>query len=401
MAPPKVALFADCYHEVNGVALTCRQLVESARLRSRPVLAVHAGPETAYFAEGSVARLQLQRSRLRIPLDPDFDFDLLVWRHLKRVRRALEEFRPELIHITGPGDIGILGAILAWQLEVPLIASWHTNVHEFAARRVALIARHLPAGWREALVQATERFCLNQTVRYYRMARAILAPNRELVAMLGTRTRREALVMPRGVDTGLFSPAHRRRCGGPFVLGYVGRLTAEKNVRLLAKVDDALAATGRRYEIVIVGHGSEEAWLRRHIPNAVFTGVLKGRALAEAYANMDAFLFPSHTDTYGNVVQEALASGVPPILTASGGPKYLVTSGVDGLIAADDDAFVRLAVACVADGAVEGMRQEARRTAESRSWESVFDGVFAVHERFAAPCRQTEFRRVEEAECRA
>ena len=134
--------------------------------------------------------------------------------------------------------------------------------------------------------------------------------------------------MRRGVDTRLFDPARRRRSDDTFRIGYVGRLTPEKNVRFLAELGVALKAKGQdNVEFVIVGEGSEEAWLRQNVPNVTCTGVLRGDALAEAYAGMDLFAFPSRTDTFGNVVLEALASGVPAVVTDGGGPKFIVAAG--------------------------------------------------------------------------
>ena len=108
------------------------------------------------------------------------------------------------------------------------------------------------------------------------------------------------------------------------MLGFCGRLSIEKNVALLARVRTELIAKGiTDFRFLIIGHGKEEGWLRQHLPNAEFTGVLRGKDLARAYANMDLFVFPSHTDTFGNVVLEALASGVPAIVTPDGGPRYM------------------------------------------------------------------------------
>ena len=158
--------------------------------------------------------------------------------------------------------------------------------------------------------------------------------------MLERATKRPCNLMPRGVDSVLFHPLKRARCDEDrnFVLGYVGRLSVEKNVALLAQVQRELEAAGRQhFRFLIVGHGAEEAWLREHLPRAEFAGVLKGEALAAAYANMDLFVFPSHTDTFGNVVLEALSSGVPAIVTPDGGPCSIIRDGVTGRIAPDGE----------------------------------------------------------------
>src|SRR5260370_38854670 len=135
--------------------------------------------------------------------------------------------------------------------------------------------------------------------------------------------------MQRGVETDLFSPAKRDRTGGPFTLGFVGRLQIEKNVRFLATIEKALQKAGQTdYRFLIVGDGSEREWLMANLRQADFPGVLTGEALARAYANMDLFVFPSYTDTFGNVILEAKPSGVPAGGTAGGGPKFRGESGV-------------------------------------------------------------------------
>ena len=106
------------------------------------------------------------------------------------------------------------------------------------------------------------------------------------------------------------------------MLGFVGRLSVEKNVAVLVQVQEELERMGHKsFRFLIVGHGAEEEWLRERLPRAEFTGVLRGEALAAAYAGMDLFVFPSHTDTFGNVVLEALASGVPAIVTPGRRPE--------------------------------------------------------------------------------
>jgi glycosyltransferase involved in cell wall biosynthesis len=126
-----------------------------------------------------------------------------------------------------------------------------------------------------------------------------------------------------------------------------------------------------------VGHGAEEPWLRERLHGAEFTGVLRGEALSAAYANMDLFVFPSHTDTFGNVVLEAMASGVPAIVTPSGGPRTIVRDGETGRIVPDEE-FAAAVSGVLADPVRHAdMRQAARAYAETASWDSVFEGVYA------------------------
>ncbi len=201
--------------------------------------------------------------------------------------------------------------------------------------------------------------------------------------MLGSLTGgRPVFLMKRGVDTQLFTPARRNRLSHAFRLGYVGRLTAEKNVRFLADLMNALKMlTPQPCEIVIVGEGREESWLREHVPNAIFTGVLRGERLAEVYANMDLFVFPSRTDTFGNVILEALASGVPAVVTAEGGPKSLIKSGHTGFIAASDWDFISSANRVLNDRILHRHMSEAARSyASKQAWDSVFEQLFRNYE---------------------
>ena len=134
------------------------------------------------------------------------------------------------------------------------------------------------------------------------------------------------------------------------------------------------------FRFMIVGHGVQQDWLREKLHSAEFTGVLRGEALSEAYANMDLFVFPSHTDTFGNVVLEAFASGVPAIVTPEGGPKSIVREGATGRIVADKEFAA--AVAGVLRDPVKhaAMRKAARTYALTMSWDAVFEGVYAAYE---------------------
>jgi len=175
-------------------------------------------------------------------------------------------------------------------------------------------------------------------------------------------------------------------------LGYVGRLSIEKNVKLLARVQRELAVAGvDGVRFLIVGHGSDEAELRRELADAEFAGVLRGAALAQAYANMDVLVFPSHTDTFGNVVLEALASGVPAVVTPDGGPKFIVRDGETGFVT-NDDHFAAAVAELVRDRQrLEEMRLKARQYALGCSWDAVFDRVYAGYET-ALRVRGAEFR---------
>ncbi len=390
MRPPRVAYFPDSFHEVNGVAHTSRNFVEFAQRRDLPFLCIRASGPVAraelFEQRGNLQTLELPRSRTSIRMEKDLHFDPLFWRHARLISRTVRTFRPDIIHITGPSELGIFGAYFAWKLKIPLAASWHTNVHEYAARRLAwLTASLLGSRSGPRLDRQIEGGALGATARFYRLAQVLFAPNEELCRMLESATGRPCHLMQRGVDTRLFSPVHRtstlvHNSESPLILGFVGRLSVEKNVALLPRIASQLAALTRRpFRFLIIGHGAEEQALRKALPDAEFAGVLRGDALAQAYANMDLFVFPSHTDTFGNVVLEALASGVPAIVTPHGGPRTIVQDGRTGFIVPDEDFAATIATLADDPARLDQMRRSARIYSETCTWDAVFERVYSAY----------------------
>jgi len=226
-----------------------------------------------------------------------------------RVGELLREFAPDVLHVTGPSDVGILGALLAHRLRVPVAASWHTNVHKYAERRALPLLFFLPPTWGLKIGARIRELSFRLTARFYKIPRVLMAPNHELIKLIETATRRPCFLMARGVDTKLFHPDLRDRQGWPFTIGYVGRITVEKNVEMLVDVERCLHTAGiTDCRFLIVAQGSSEEYLRANLKNCVLTGMLSGEDLARAYANMDVFVFPSKTDKFGNVVLEAVAA---------------------------------------------------------------------------------------------
>lgn len=380
MRVPRVAYLPDSFHEVNGVAHTSRNFVAYAERHNLPFLCIRAGrqgPHPEHMTE--VRTLELARSRVAIRIEKDLHFDPLFFRHGPAIRQELLRFRPDLIHITGPSELGLFGAYFAREQGIPLAASWHTNVHEYAARRLGWLTRHLPARAATGLEQRVEASSLWATTRFYSLARILFAPNQELCRMLEETTGHPCHLMQRGVDTVQFSPAHRTRTpdDSTLVIGYVGRLSVEKNVALLARIERGLLDRGiTNFRLLIVGHGSEEASLRASLAQADFAGVLRGADLASAYANMDVFVFPSHTDTFGNVVLEALSSGVPAVVTTGGGPKYIVRDQQTGFITSEEGFTSSVAALAQDRERLAQMRLAAREYALSCSWDAVFARVY-------------------------
>ena len=250
-----------------------------------------------------------------------------------------------------------------------------------------------PKNWSAKLAAATEFGSFHAAARFYKIPRLLFAPNLELVELLGKTTGKPCFLMSHSVDIEVFSPAFRERSGGPFRIGYVGRLTPEKNVRFLAQLErDLLAAGHRDFRIVLIGEGSEGKWLRENMTHAEFSGWLTGHDLSRAYAAMDAFVFPSETDTFGLAVLEALASGVPAVVARRGGPAYTVEHGKSGYIANRFEDFALSLTTLMSQPELhDSMRREARERAVSiGSWERIFAGMYKTYERYTHSAPEVE-----------
>jgi len=217
---PRVVYFPDSFHEVNGVAHTSRNFEAFAKRRGLPFLCVRAGNRAQAFVQESELRtLELGRSGMAVGLEQDLKFDPLFFRYRDLISKTVREFRPDVIHITGPSELGMFGAYFAWKLGVPLAASWHTNVHEYAGRRLQWLTRNL-GELGVAMEHGAEVGTLDVTSRFYRLAKVLYAPNPELCALLERKTGRPCHLMQRGVETELFTPAKRTRgADGKLVLG--------------------------------------------------------------------------------------------------------------------------------------------------------------------------------------
>jgi glycosyltransferase involved in cell wall biosynthesis len=381
---PRVAFFTDSYLEVNGVANTSRQFAAFAQRRNLPMLVAHAGPRTEAAEDGGVQCLSLKRSSFGFAIDSDLRFDLLMMRHARFAVETTREFKADLVHITGPSDVGLLGVYVARKLKLPLVISWHTNLHEYAGRRLRKSDRLLPTRLQNLAAAFAERQSLRMLTNFYKLGRALLAPNEELGETLERDCRRPVFMMRRGVDTELFSPLKRLRADSTLVIGYVGRLTPEKSVRELASLEKSLTEAGLSdFKFVIVGAGSERGWLEANMRHCEFTGVLSGEPLARVYANFDLFVFPSETDTFGNVVLEAQASGVPAIVSAQGGPKHIIHRAgrnATGVVAANAREFAEAILELKSQPELRSrMGEAARRLALAASWDNVFDQVYRAY----------------------
>jgi glycosyltransferase involved in cell wall biosynthesis len=271
-----------------------------------------------------------------------------------------------------------LGFWAAHRAGVPVMGSWHTNLHEYAERRLQSSLCFLPGWIRNWLSRGARDAALWAMVRFYRIMHFLAAPNQEMVEMLERRTGRASFLMAHGADTTLFAPERRERTDDTFTIGYVGRLTPEKNVRAMAELERSLVRAGtRRFRIVMVGGGTELPWLKEHVRTGEFPGVLRGVPLARQFANMDAFVFPSLTDTFGLVILEAMSSRVPVVLPPETGLRAGVMDGVDGYLSRDFAGSVQRLMSD--ETTRQRMATAAREHALARNWPGVFDDLYRIY----------------------
>ena len=379
----RVAFFPCVYHEVDGVAQTSRHFEAYARREEMPFLMVHAGPQDEVTTAGPFTRVELRRGPVKFPLDRAHDYDLLFLRHYRKLEPLLRDFRPDVVQITGPSDVGTLGAYVAYKMKIPLAATWQTNIHQFARRRMAAAVSFLPDAVAEKIADVTERLSFRAAARFYKIPRLLFAPNPEMIRVLEKATGKPCFLMSHAVDTAVFSPEFRERKGGQFRIGYVGRLTAEKSVRVLARLEQALLERGlQNFRFVVVGEGAEREWLQKNMQQVEFTGVLRGTELSRTFADFDLLAFPSETDTFGLVVLEAFASGVPAVVTDRGGPQFTVRHGSSGYVARGFEEFVSYTAKLMEQPKIHSaMCVAARQQALETSWDRIFEGMYEAYER--------------------
>ena len=385
---PRVALFADTFHETNGAANFLRRLVDYAKEQNYPFLCIRSGERTELIKDGSVSFLDLKRSRISVPLDGALKYDPFLWRYRTKIGKNLNDFAPDILHITGLNDISQIGFTFAHYTNIPAVASWHTNAHEYAAERLSSLMPWIRPNTRRKINKKVERLAMSGIMKLYFLAQMQLAPNEELVDEIQKLTRRPSFLLGRGVDTEFLSPEKRRRNENDkeFIIGFVGRLRPEKNVRFLARLDAALQkAEITDYKFTIVGEGGERDWLEKNLKNVQLTGAIFGEELATAYANMDLFVFPSQTDAFGNVVLEAMSSGVPSVVMKQGGPKFLIEHGKSGFIADSDEKFIETVVQLAKKREqLPDIAKAARKFALETSWSAIFEKMYAYYKMCAS-----------------
>lgn len=373
----RIAILTDNdFGKVNGVTTTLKAVLRYAPpdLRLRVFTACREEADTPEY-RALVAR------GMPIPCYREME---MFWPGRTRLRAEVQRFTPSVLHLTTPGPIGLAALHVQRTLRLPMVGSFHTDLAAYA---------HLLTGSRVA-----GRVMAGFLRWPYGKCAHVLAPSeatRQL--LLGGRQRAadSVSIWRRGVDTTTYAPAHRsaerRAAWGvtdarPAVL-YVGRVSKEKGLDLLAPLTRALSDAGHAHRLIVVGDGPYLDELRRTLPDAVFTGVLSGAALAEAYASADVFAFPSATDTAGNVVLEAQSSGLPVLVTNMGGPQENLDPGDSGLVlpAGDVSAWARGLGALVSDlGQRQSMGRGARAYAERRSWHEALAPLYGWYRLLAS-----------------
>jgi glycosyltransferase involved in cell wall biosynthesis len=372
----RIALFSETFlPQRNGVALLLDRLIRHLTAKGHEVLL--AAP-VSWRPRGEAPALRgvrvLRVPGVPLPRYPDLTLALPV---APLVVREVAAFRPDVIHLVTEYSLGLTGLQAAATLGVPALASFHTN-----------IPRYLPYygfAWAADLCWRYLRWFHNQ-------AAATFCPSEANRRELMERGFRNVRVWPRGVDTTRFAPATRSGDGGnratqPLRLLYVGRLTPEKDLPVLFDAYERLRARGRLLHLTLVGDGAYTGVMRARAPREVtFAGYLEGRALSEAYAAADVFVFPSRSETLGNVVLEALASGLPVVGVRDGGTVENVRDGVNGILCppGDIEAFAD-GIRRLADDAPlrRHLAHNARAWAEARTWDAAFAPLTGAYEELA------------------
>jgi glycosyltransferase involved in cell wall biosynthesis len=362
----RIALFSEVYWPmVSGVGVTLLRLTDALQARGHAVRVYSA---TYPPPPGEPDRPEVHRS----PSVPFFLYPDVQWAFPRQrdVVDDLQAFRPDVVHVATEFSLGIAGVKAARQLDLPIIASAHTDYDQYAARYGVTWA--LRAGW-------------HYLRWFYGQAQRVLCPSRIYEEALHRHGVLHTGLWSRGVDPEVFAPrfrseAYRSAMGagpGDLVVTYIGRIAREKNLGLLLEAWESLAAERGGAQLVLVGRGPlEDDIRRRDLPGVHVTGLLQGEALSTAYASADVFAFPSPTETFGNSLLEAMGSGLPPIVAAGGGVLEFAEHGRNAWLVEPDsapaiaDALRRL----FTDLSLRHrLAAGALATARARDWGAVYD----------------------------
>lgn len=367
----RVALITETFlPNVNGVVTTLCRLLEHLRDHGHEAMlfAPEGGPEE--YAGAPIVPMR----GVPLPRYPE----LRLTPPQPGLTAQLRRFRPDVVHLAGTVALGVAGRHAALRVGAPLVGAYHTDFPAYTA--------HYGIGCVRALLYRYLRWVHNSCA-------VTLCPSSATLAELRANGFRRLRLWGRGVDTARFHPRHRNAAWRESVgarpdervLLYVGRLAPEKRLDLLADALPSMPGT----RLVFVGDGPARAGLERRLAGASahFAGYLRGDELATAYASADLFVFPSDTETFGQVIQEAMASGLPVVAARAGGAIDLVRDGATGALFTPGhpgELRSRVGEILAAPERAAAMGAAGRVTAERRSWERVMGQLIGHYEQAAA-----------------
>lgn len=369
----RVAMVTETYPpEINGVAATVARVVEGLRQRGHELQLVRPRQSADDSASDSGRFVEVLMRGLPIPRYPQLKMGVPSKRALMRLWTTR---RPDIVHIVTEGPLGWSALQAAAQLKLPTVSDFRTNFHAYS--------KHYGVGWLRTPVMAYLRKFHNRTA-------CTMVPTERLRDELSAVGFKRLRVVSRGVDTQLFNPARRSEAlraswgASPdtVVAVCVGRIAPEKNLATVLAAAQAMRGIDSRLRLVLVGDGPDKARLMKEHPDVVFSGLRRGEDLAAHYASADVFLFPSVTETFGNVVTEAMASGLAVVAYDHAAAGQLIRPGVNGLLAQLDDAeeFCRLARLLAGDlPRVKAMGAQAAATTARLDWTRIVEAVEAEY----------------------
>ena len=366
----RVAVVTETYPpEVNGVAATIAVMVRGLIARGHSVEVIRPRQHVDRSSKpASPVRDEMLVAGLPIPGYNSLRFGM------PATRRLVDHWkrqRPDIVQVVTEGPLGWSGVRAARKLEIPCASDFHTNFHAYST--------HYRAAWLYRPIAHYLRSLHNATA-------ITMVPTQELNDCLSNFGFERISVVSRGVDTRLFHPHRRnealRRTWGvapdtPVVM-LVSRIAAEKNLDALFRTFAQMRIANPAARLVIVGDGPERERLERRHPGHAFAGMRRGEHLAEHYASGDIFLYPSLSETFGNVTIEAMASGLAVVAYDYAASREHIRHDVNGLVApfGDEAAFIAHACGLVTDVArIARLREAARSTAETFDWERVLDAL--------------------------
>lgn len=375
----RVAIFTESYHEINGIGRTYRHMAQYAMER---------GLELDIYINGvgsveTMGTVNVYTVKVGAPIEyyPGMKFDAWsVPRHIFNILPGVmdENFRNkgyDIIMLATQGSIGLYAISASKKYHVPLVGSYHTHIPLYAETRMDSLL-HKPIGPLSILPKLAREATYLAEGYFYRKTLFNLAPTHMICDLIGERFKRPTRIFRRGIDIERFHPSKGREKDGRTVL-LVSRISVEKNIDILTGFGKAVPGA----RLVIVGDGPDMERLRKEIPEAYFKGFMTGESLFREFASADLFVFPSVTETYGNVVQEAMASGLPVILDSEGPSSELIRDGIDGFhYGSKKEMFDRIGYLLKERPLRERMSRNARGAMERRTWEEVFDSVYEGYE---------------------